>query len=193
MIALAAVAVATGVQAAQVDWSAQRNFIKDTNGSAALKEQNVYLVLATAGDTFDTFKANLADGTVNASNIKNNGLYLGTGVTDSGDGKLTKISSEAGKGGLIADGNPYTLAYVTFDTVGGKDYYYLSSTQTAKAWDDDTPYTHDLSTPANWMGTTFNKANWHEVQSVPEPTSGLLLLLGVAGTARGSGTNNTVV
>ena len=183
MIALATVAMAAGVQAAQVDWSAGRNFIKDTNGSAALKGQNVYLVLATAGDTFDAFKADLASGTVTESNIKNNSLYLGTGKTASSDGALAKTSSEAGKGGLKADGNPYDLVFVTFATVNGTDYYYLSSVSKTAAWDDATQYTHDLSSPANWAGSTFSKDNWHTVSAVPEPTSGLLLLLGVAGLA----------
>ena len=181
MIALAAVAMAAGVQAGQVDWKAARNFIKDQGGTA-MKDQNVYLVLATAGQSFTDFQTGLDKGTINAGNITSQSLYLGTGTTASSDGKLDVVSS-LNKSSLSANGNPYDLVFVTFDTVSGKDYYYLSSVAKTAAWDDETQYTHDLATAANWAASTYAAANWHEVQSVPEPTSGLLLLLGVAGLA----------
>ena len=179
ILTVAIICTAVIGQTAQVDWQAARNFIKDHDGNA-MKSANVYLVLATEGTAYTALQAGLADGSITAGNISENSLYLGSGVTASNNGSLATISS-LDKSALVANGNAYKLVFVAFETYDAKQYYYLSSVAEAAAWDDATEYTHDLSSPANWAGSTYSADRWHEVESIPEPTTGLLVLLGVAG------------
>ena len=83
--------------------------------------------------------------------------------------------ADAGK--LYAD---YFYAMVVDDNVYLSDSYNTTVQQSSS----DTKLVQALATSSgkNWGDTaTFDKAGWYNV--VPEPTSGLLLLLGVAGLA----------
>ena len=77
----------------------------------------------------------------------------------------------------------YFYAMVTTDAAGN-EYVFLSETAEAQLQAaKNTSLAVSLSTPSKAMqeGTTFSKSGWYS--TVPEPTSGLLLLLGVAGLA----------
>ena len=85
--------------------------------------------------------------------------------------------------GVPTDFIEYFYAMVTTDTAGN-EYVFLSETAEIQLNSSkNTGISTSLSTPTKAMqeGSTFSKSGWYS--TVPEPTSGLLLLLGVAGLA----------
>lgn len=179
MIAFAAVAVATLAQAATVDWAlSSKNTIKTYSGGDGASIA-VYL-LDTAGTDYAKTIAGLADGTVTAANITSEKAYLATGTTGASGARLGKAS---GSVTVANPGQDYSLVFVYFEKVDSKDYYYLSDAQTGTSYDGSAEY--PTGSTASWMSTNYSQSNWHAVStsSVPEPTSGLLLLLGMAGLA----------
>ena len=185
IIALAAVAFAAFAQAATVDWKlSSKNTIKTYSGGDGAGI-TVYLVNAVAGTAYDTFVSGLANGSVTAANIESNALYMDKGTTGTSGASLGKYT--AGKATVASPGVDYTVAFVYFEKVGDVDYYYLSGTQTAKSYDGSAEY--PSGTAAQWGSAAYSQANWHAVstsgggESVPEPTSGLLMLIGAAGLA----------
>ena len=183
MIAAAIVCAAALSQAAQVDWEIAKNGLAKADGSQALGF-NAYLVNTKNTEAYATFLAGLADGTVNAGNIAEQAVYLGTGTTATSTknpGKVTKLSTPANAS--LTPGDTLDLVFIAFDTKGGEDYYYLSNTKQGSVWDASTEYTQALAMTATWADTDFSASNWKAVESVPEPTSAMLLLLGVAGLA----------
>ena len=192
MIALGAVAMAMGVTAANVEWKLGANSIKyqdgkntSTSGHGAM---TFYLFeVATADGFTQTFKDALANGTITAANISQQSGYIdayqtGTsGATIGGHAQDTAVVTGAG------ESETHYLAFVAFDTISGAaddiTYAYTSVAKTATGWTtgSDT-YTKGGATVASFASTNYSASSWQAV-SVPEPTSGLLLLLGVAGLA----------
>ena len=184
MIAAAIVCAAALSQAAQIDWTLNaKNSIQTASGGSALG-MNLYLVNTKNTEAYAAFLAGLADGTVNAGNIAEQAVYLGSGATGTSTknpGKMSQISTPANAS--LTPGDTLDLVFVAFDTKGGDDYYYLSNTKSGSVWDATTEYTQALAKVATWVDTDYSASNWHAVESVPEPTSAMLLLLGVAGLA----------
>ncbi|MGN0832496.1 MAG: PEP-CTERM sorting domain-containing protein [Kiritimatiellia bacterium] len=194
LIALAAVVCAAAVQAASFTWKSA-NYSRSCNAdgsavttaegyTAALNGGNIVLVLlangtyngamtvltGTGGSTAEfkatgmaTVKYGLStsfsfvyDDADPSSNILNNGDVLGVMYQDS-NGDLSKLFY------VDADGN--------------------------KLGDIETTYTISGLTDDSWFGTAFSftdagtSAAPNYFSAVPEPTSGLLLLLGMAGLA----------
>ena len=177
MIAFAAVAITTFAQAAMVDWAfSSKNTIKTYSGGDGANIA-VYL-LNTAGTDYAKTISGLADGTVTTANITTQGSYLGTGTTGSSGAKLGKASGQVT---VASPGVDYSMVFVYFENVGGKDYYYLSSAATGKSYDGSAEY--PSGTTVSWASDAYSQSNWHEATAVPEPTSGLLMLLGLAGLA----------
>ena len=177
MIAFAAVAVATLAQAATVDWAlSSKNTIKTYSGGDGASIA-VYL-LDTAGTDYAKTVAGLADGTVTAANITSEKAYLGSGTTGASGAKLGKAS---GSVTVANPGQDYSLVFVYFEKVDSKDYYYLSDAQIGTSYDGSAEY--PTGSAASWMSTNYSQSNWHATTAVPEPTSGLLMLLGMAGLA----------
>ena len=116
------------------------------------------------------------------------GLYSGAAVLHIFEGKAIGDTELAAINGTMTDGvismtgidlgsygfdvGDYVTAYYTMAAkVDGKDYVFTSSTKTVKGLDNK-------DAPMNFVSA----GSWTPV-AVPEPTSGLLLLLGVAGLA----------
>ena len=175
IITCMAVAMAAVVQAASINWSVSANpsptgKLLDASGSAVY-QQNLYLV----------------DGS--ATSIAAIKAVLDGGETTGFDyWEMTKTTTPA-TGGITAhdftDANmttdPQKFAVLLIDTnVKDGDFAYKFSTVV-----DVTP-SGDSKAPAQFGFSTasghFN-SSWTTVSAVPEPTSGLLLLLGVAGLA----------
>ena len=183
MIAVAIVCAAAISQAATIDWGlTSKNTIKTAAGADGAGI-NVYL-FDSAAASWATTLAGLKDGSINASNVKG---YLGTGTTGTSGASLGKAASLTAT--VAEPGVTYSdLVFVAFDKVladsgdiKAGDYFYLSGVKEGKSYDGSPDF--PTGTKAGWGSTDYAQSNWTKVAAVPEPTSGLLLVLGIAGLA----------
>ena len=175
IIAAAIVCAAVVSQAAQFDWSASMLY---SPGYKSGWDGDVARVFYTTAGNYDTYLASVtAD--IAAGNFGSGSMWATDGLyekTVSG----TSINQKAYIDGPAA-GTSYRWFAVLLDaatTADAKNYYVMTTTQSF-ALDTDTP---TLVTLGSQTGAA-NTDNWKAINSVPEPTSGLLLLLGVAGLA----------
>jgi hypothetical protein len=178
LIALAAVATAVVANAASIDWQITgRNAVKDSSG-ATFSGGQAYLIMANAADDIvaayagGTLSSTTA-GVLDAATLSNN-ANLAAARTATSD-SLTARSS---------GGSQYAYQVLLVQTVDGKNMYQLSSSMSDYAYAAGA----DDAVQVTFQGSTaFNTANWAEAKApttdVPEPTSGLLLLVGAAGLA----------
>ena len=156
MIVAVAMAVATA-KAASVDWT--------ITGTSADTGTKFYLLTALA-DSYESADALAAASLDNATIVKSGRTYS-TGAKTTTDDAVTATSMK----------NAY-LVVVTSDT----SYTYYKADLSAYTYDvnnqESAPATPYSTTAATILGGT--SANF---AAVPEPTSGLLMLLGVAGLA----------
>lgn len=165
--AVAAILIAVVAQAAAVNWSAAGNVVKATDGTS---RASYYTALAFFADQKDAVNAALASADFEALS------------------SLAKGSSQAAKAGSFSgkiegvDASAVDVFMVVFDTAAAgdaistaKNYYVTAAVSSPTYSGTDLPTTATF-TAAQMTGT------WTSI-SVPEPTSGLLLLLGMAGLA----------
>lgn len=191
MIALVAVATAIGVQAATVSWACTN--VKDGKGTLLTSGASYaffYTSASAASDAIAAFAA--ADGKGTATL---NGLLSGATWSDT---KKTTLAGNFGIGTSAALGG-YTLPEVTSLGLDNSTKYYMFLVVTdTETITDATKYlvasgnatTSGATTGASTSGanTSFalgsqaSNSDWHSA-AVPEPTSGLLVLLGMAGLA----------
>ena len=172
MIALAAVAVAASVQAATYSWEANADWIS-TDGDNALEGAIAYVFDGNAY-AMNGVTAALAGGDLTALDnaldnytITDEGYFYmtGTGLTDDG-GAETKYAK--------------MYAVLMAKDGGGNDWFYTATAPDVKI--TDTVISGGATFPFGEITTgDVGSSGWTQV--VPEPTSGLLLLLGVAGLA----------
>lgn len=175
MFMLAAVAAAGIVQAASINWSMGMNNGVDASGNVIeAADTGTAIVLAYIGTTGNTSYATAIAVSIGTWDI---GVELGekyAGVS----GKLTD-SSYTGDGKL-AVGNVYAIMFQDKDGT----LYQLKNSSGALITDTltvdasfDTRWSKSLEVQSDFMATSASYA------SVPEPTSGLLMLMGLAGLA----------
>ena len=185
MIALAAVALATVVNAATVNWQSGTIFIasdaEGTTGSGSSYRANTGTRLVTAylySLTADEYTTALSMSTTDLYNT-----YSSTAAT------ATKGSTATGLANLSQTGLPDGSS-TSPQTVYGLVLYV--DTTTATAYDGVDAFVKSYVGTATWQDTTgagltnlaATQSSWTAVgASVPEPTSGLLMLLGMAGLA----------
>ena len=179
MITIAAVACAASVNAAALTWGARNIYIPvatDTSVSQAG-------IVMTSGTKFDAAALTVSLFWVGDSGNKTSiGEYAttGSGVISAqtlGDSSSNKTLYNA----MLAEGDDYCPSYyftATYKTATGTYAYEGTATAT-------TPIGN---LPSSNIGVTANFANagsWKYTagSAVPEPTSGLLMLLGMAGLA----------
>ena len=164
VLSLAAIAVAGITQAASIDWATDKN--------AFQMKSNVFYFY------YSSYKH--ATITVNFVDMDGNQIA----DSDVQTKKVGKVDQTTATSDALTEGNNYNLAYVVFEKISSGenagDWYYLSSTSSGSAWKASTEYTQDLANPATWSGDTYSAGNWTKAGAVPEPTSGLLLLVGGA-------------
>ena len=182
MIALAAVACAPAVQAASFAWGTDNKFTDDKGAvittadgyTAALNGGSVVLVLLSDG-TYDGAKTVLAGQTAptiktsspNSTKGRLSASYTFTFDETPGAANVLKNGDVLGVMFMDADDNLSQLVYASDMTTVVADTYTVSGL-TADTWSGD-KFTYAT-------GGNFTAA-------VPEPTSGLLMLLGMAGLA----------
>ena len=156
---ISAVALAMGIQAASVDWK--------VSGTAKTENYNVYL-LSSIADSYESV-ADIASAALISGTIAKNGRnYYATGTAASE--AITKDSMKEVYW-VIVDGSgaPTTYNYVKTDLSG-----YVYDPDNQESW----PGFFQSVTAADMLAGSSGSFG-----AVPEPTSGLLVLLGMAGLA----------
>ena len=174
MFMLAAVAMAVGAHGAAVYWTCTN--VKDGSGNAI---DGVAYFVNAATLSQDAFKALSG---ADAFNTALSGMYS---YTPTEAGKYTVASSAAVENSTLglSDSTSYSVYLAVFDTatITDSSNYYLT-----------TPATLQTLTGSNYAQVKWGSQStasqaagaWTSVTgSVPEPTSGLLMLVGLAGLA----------
>ena len=178
MIAAAAVALTMGVNAAAMDWKVTTS--NDEKGYIVMlfdgaQKANVLSVLDAGGTGVYAALSDYAftkSGTDQFSNGKNVAVSGSLNDISKGDTVMAVLFNTKTKGadGLV-DGVTYKYMDVTAPMVGDASAIY------------DPNAVPSETSPGTWTVSTADFTNTGTINAVPEPTSGLLLLLGVAGLA----------
>ena len=182
IIALAAVAMAAGVQAATWTWGVSTSgMIMKPGGSSAedvLTSGTAYLFANLTSSQLNAIVDDFAAGTFTPS-----GYEQTTSVTSGG--LITKVDWDDTR----AAGTSVDWTMVITSTIDGDDYVFISSalTKTRQTDGKNTKVTFnvlsDSSAAASLASGGYSGAGWYQAEAIPEPTTGLLVLLGVAGLA----------
>ena len=183
LMVMAAVAMAAVVsQAATVSWGS--DVITEPGGSVANKTVTGYLFVLTA-DQYNTLNSAYAAGTAASAGENMNAAVWAAYGDKLASADATGTTNKSGKRTLVdpsdyaADKTAYAAIIYTYGS--GDDLYYMGNIGSAyveAAFDVDKSY---MGT--NLFGDTTAAATAWTAAAVPEPTSGLLLLLGMAGLA----------
>ncbi len=173
IIMLGAVACAAIAQAAAINWSVANNsFAKSPLDDVNTSRTANYTVMLFAESNRSAVMDILATGTT--SGLSNLALV---------DATKTKATGKA-SGGFSTEAASVTAFTVIFDTytsamtLSDAKNYIVSASITQASYSGSDP-----ATELSYGTAQFAGASWQSLQSVPEPTSGLLLLLGMAGLA----------
>ena len=179
MLALATVAMAAGVQAAAWTWTSDTYAAITPGGSDPLSGANIYLFFGYASSS----AANTAKADVLSSLRAGNAIsgYSQSATLDS-SGKLATTEFTG------PEGKQYAFAVILADDAAGNSYMLQTGNKNATGSDvGEAALSFDISsTTLKAIDATGSGAGWYmtkEASAVPEPTSGLLMLLGVAGLA----------
>ena len=179
MIALAAVAVGIAANAASISWATTKGYLYDGTGDSASKltSGTAYLVLSTyaQSDLVSLFASNDGNAATTLTALQEKTQYLGTGEI----GENARITGS----GTTSATDSITAYFVVFNG----DNMYISDTATSDY--DGLAQAHDLTFGTSMTASSkalpsdgaYSGAGWYT--AVPEPTSGLLMLLGMAGLA----------
>ena len=161
IVVAAAMVLAVAAQAAQFRWQ----FTASKAAGTPYDGADVYMILAS-----------------DYAGIESMTLAAIQGAAKS-QGKLTVGSMSATTGNITVKDSWVTegTTYSWYAVVVNDGQYYVSSAATSSTAVGDT------ATPASSTFASKSEmstaSNWHTLAAVPEPTSGLLLLLGMAGLA----------
>jgi len=176
MMAAAIVCAAAFAQAASIDWSVGANSWTLSNGTKAAKDTTVYFINGA------TSLSDIASA-VSAGTITSADWYYGSATTENTKGYIsTKTATSDTK--LVA-GKEYSFSVLMVDG----DKYMVSAVNKQNAYTTGSPDPLEVTFSSSYMNANSQTAsaagavNGWATASVPEPTSGLLLLLGVAGMA----------
>ena len=181
MIMLGAVAAAIGVQAASIDWSVANNGWVLDSGSKAASGFTVYLI--NGATSLETIAAAI-DSKTGAFDDAQTWVY-GSAATDNSKGRVSELTTTSTK---LTRGSDYDFSVLMIDTgAEGGPKYMVSGTSSQTAYLSGTDEATSISFASDAFGSgalTYNATSaangW---AAVPEPTSGLLMLLGMAGLA----------
>ncbi len=173
MLTAAIVCAAVMSYGAAVSWDA--GTILDANGDTAGKAQVAGYLFAITADAYTNYSkldASKLSETIYADFKGSLGSAVATD-TSSKKGALTLEGIDA------ASGTPVYAALLYIDETLGADPYYMGNVATVTWSGVGFPSVSEL---ANQLGGSGSPTAW-ATAAVPEPTSGLLLLLGMAGLA----------
>lgn len=172
MIMLASVAVAAVVNAASVTWSTVAMYNADGAKVKATATMYVYLMDKTAYDGLSDIWATYGD------DVKKGG----TTATNAGGTKSASLTSKASvsapKDTAVANTTYYAAIVTTYGTGDAMQYYVEKASVTTG---DDGNGVFNVG--VGKLDSATAAAGAWTAAAVPEPTSGLLMLLGIAGLA----------
>lgn len=175
MIVAAIVCAAAVSQAASFDWkTAKSGGAVNAYEGGSIVASDVYLFAATSAADILTAFAKGEDWT--------SGSLDSSSITTAGKITAKATTFDYGGAGVAATLN---AIFAFTENVGGQDYLYISSTATANGpatGSTTLSFTEGgVSTALKDVSSGYAGAGWYT--AVPEPTSGLLMLLGMAGLA----------
>ena len=178
-IALVAVAMGIAANAASYTWSCTSGRVFDGEGGttyASVAGQTAYLMFASVLSQADLVSGFNTAGSVSAYTSTVEGKAISTAVLNAN----ARIDGTAASSTVTADQTAYFVVFAN-------DKMYVSSETTAPYLAVGTANVtfSSQSTPSKTTldaASGYTGAGWYAA-SVPEPTSGLLMLLGVAGLA----------
>ena len=181
MFMLAAIACAVTMQAAQLDWSLSKNSITTPESSTTyMTGQTTYLLVFASASAADSYYASLKDGTVSLSTAIASAVGSGVGSTNSkSKGAITGATATNSS---LVEGATY---YAALLTTSGTDKFILSAAQTGMAY-NPTGTIETEGNAAGFMASHFStvaesRTGW--TTAAPEPTSGILMLVGLGALA----------
>lgn len=175
MIALVAVAMAAGVRAASVEWGGATSNAAFDNGIAA--GSTAYLIFSTAA--FSPAAATSINPT--AGTTDNGGTVVSTYTTTAADMAAWNFVSNYESADLDKINGYYGIMLV--DAAGDANkasWMYVGQISGATATSSGLKAQFNTDWATN---DTLNMNGYNATVAVPEPTSGLLLILGMAGLA----------
>ena len=194
MIALGVAAVAVGVQAAQFQWSETAAIAPANNESGTVTSGTLYLIDAGKYSQQTLFSALAATPNWDMATVTSlasaNAYNSATLSAAKKFGTLAKGTLSSGKAYWDPTGDGYTIegTYNFYQVlVDGENFYITDNASVTLAGTGNSAigFSNDESIGAGnipvALPATFEHGGWYT--AVPEPTSGLLLLLGVAGLA----------
>ncbi len=181
IVMLAAGVLAVGVNAAQVTWDANKGYLYDgAETPEKITSGTAYLMLSaySASSLVTAFVESNYDASKMVSDLQKLDQYLGSGSI----GSNARI---AGGTGTTTATDAITAYFVVFGDQG----VYISPTATSEY--DGLQGEHTLAFASissssklfNAAKDGYSAAGWYGTSDVPEPSSGLLMLLGLAGLA----------
>ncbi len=187
IIGIIAIAVAVVANAATCSWTCsnvQNSDGKLTSGhlylffatSSDSANSNIAAIQALAGTGLSSFETTLASANWNDTKKATAAGNFSIG-TSAALGSYTLPSNSS----LGLSGNTAYYAYAVIfdtDTVSDESNYIITSPVSITTFDDSSSMNKQIA-----LGSQSSNTSWMAVGSVPEPTSGLLMLLGVAGLA----------
>ena len=180
MIAAAVVCAAACVQAASVYWNCTGVYAGNTSDKVGQTLAYFMVTDATDGMSIADAKALAGKGATKVSEALS-GFYSYTG---SGEGAFSVAMPGVANATLgLSDSKAYTAYLIVFDTATITDAskFYVTSTKDFSTLAGDNSAQAAIGSQATKGSKTTDA--WYAVGAVPEPTSAMLLVLGLAGLA----------
>ena len=179
MIAIAAVAIGVAANAANVTWNLAN---VAAEGSATTEGYVAYFLMAadTSGAAsaklWSVADAKAAAASKDASAFTSHSLAAAKGLSDEGDVRSAKVTTYASSWVSPESGNFYAIVFNAESIADATHYMVVGGAEA------DGTFKLSFGTATANMTASLNASSgtW---AAVPEPTSGLLMLLGVAGLA----------
>lgn len=175
LMAMSAVAMAFGLNAATVDWKYKITGAQGTEGYNS--GYTVYLVNAAAWDN-----ATISASTFSDSSVVLDSTTFGNASGRSGAKIYTTVGNASGQRSVVidalADGSALDVYYIILNTGANPNEYLVANSDVLTGHKD----TEEAIIGSN-ISMTASEVSSGTWTAVPEPTSGLLMLLGMAGLA----------